>query len=487
MLRPWQTKLWLKDCDGESIHAKLVNRLTADIQKGRLTPGMMIPGSRSMAQQLGINRKTVQSAYEELEAQGWLVSQARRGTFVSDVLPEQEISIENLRLLDIARETRSAGGLLSELYQDVLSGVEAVFGANDGIPDVRLIPYEVLSRAYRRALIQSVRQRSLGYGDPRGTKELRLAIQRMLKMERFVHVELEQICTVRGSQMGIFIASRVLDPKKGVIVLEELSYPPAQASFESCGFEVVRCRIDEHGLDIEDLQRILAEHQVAGLYTTPHHQYPTTVCMSMERRLKLLSLSRSHRFSIVEDDYDHEFHYESRPIPPLASLPESENVIHIGSLSKVFAPGLRLGYMVADQHFIDRAAQEILLIDRQGNSVTELALAELMDSGEVKKHIRKTRKLYQSRRDFSIQEFLRVFGEDVSFSVPAGGMAIWVNIENLIDERNIEKLKHSDFHTETLFGKEGEKSNHIRFGFGALTEQEISSSIKQLSILLHRN
>ena len=198
----------------------------------------------------------------------------------------------------------------------------------------------------------------------------------------------------------------------------------------------------------------------------------------------LLELSSTHEFAVIEDDYDHEFHYDNRPIPPLASLPHSENVIHIGSLSKVFAPGLRLGYLVADEQFINRAAQEVLLIDRQGNAVTEIALAELMASGEVKKHIRKTRRLYQARRDFSVQEFQRIFGDKIIFDVPVGGMALWVNLGDHLQNQNIKTLNHRDFSAGTHFSGGSKKTAHIRFGFGALTETEITSSINQLAMAL---
>lgn len=484
MLRPWQTRFWLSDAPGNSLHDKLVNQLTRDIQGGRLAPGDSMPGSRALAQQLGLNRKTVQAVYEELEAQGWLRSQPRRGTFVADVLPEQGFAGDGGRLERARQEVRPASPLLSRLYRDVLVTREQVPGANDGTPDVRLIPYELLSRAYRRALIRSIKQQHLGYGDPRGTQELRRSIQKMLVMDRFMRVADEEICIVRGSQMGIFLASRVLDPARGVIVLEALSYPPALAAFEANGFRVVRCKLDSHGLDTDALQGILKRHRVAGVFTTPHHQYPTTVTMTMERRLMLLKLSRDHGFAVIEDDYDHEFHYESRPIPPLASLPGSENVIHIGSMSKVFAPGLRLGYLVASGQFIDRVAQEILLIDRQGSAVGELAVAELMESGDVKKHIRRVRNLYRARRDFAADTFARVFGDSVGFELPAGGMALWVQFAKGLGRRCGEILEHSDFNHGSQYGPGRSGHNHLRFGFGALSEAEISASVEHLASVL---
>lgn len=281
--------------------------------------------------------------------------------------------------------------------------------------------------------------------------------------------------------MGIYLASRVLDPSKGAIVMEDLCYLPAKAAFESNGFKVITCKLDEHGLDIKNLRDILAEHTIAAIYVTPHHQYPTTVCLPMDRRLALLELSKSFKFAVLEDDYDHEFHYETNPIPPLASLPHSENVVHIGSMSKVFAPSLRLGYIVADSQFIERAAQEIVLIDRQGNTVSEIVLSELMESGEVRRHIRKIRKQYQARRDFAAQEFKRIFGDKISFTLPSGGMAIWIDISKLVNGRSLEKFPSKDSTLSTLYTDHQITPTHLRFGFGALRETEITRSIEQLS------
>ena len=486
MLRPWQTKIWLSRKNGESIYTTLSNQIAEDICSGRLAPGHMMPGSRSLALQLGINRKTVQQVYEELESQGWLVSKPRQGTYVADMLPELSLSCENQELVGRAQGASSAGCS----FEGKLLSSHHIMGSStiyDGVPDTRLIPFELLSRAFRRAIVQTSRQPNFGYGDPKGTEALRQSLQRMLNMDRFMNVTTDQICVVRGSQMGIYLSSKVLDPAKGVLVVECLSYSPAVSAFESNGFNVVRCRQDERGLDIEDLEKILSCYQVAGVYTTPHHQYPTTVSLSMDRRLKLLKLSKIHGFAVLEDDYDHEFHYESRPIPPLASLPNSENVVHIGSLSKVFVPGLRLGYVVASSVFINRIAEEITLIDRQGSTVTELAVADLMQSGDVKKHIRKVRKIYQVRRDHAASELQRIFSDKVSFCLPPGGLALWIDISQLLIAAGGNNSEHLLSHLPVLSGSklftsaESIFPTHARFGFGALTESEITLALEQFA------
>ncbi|WP_127494772.1 MocR-like pyridoxine biosynthesis transcription factor PdxR [Acinetobacter calcoaceticus] len=472
MLRPWQIHFRIDEREEKTVFLKLTNLISQEILSGRLVQGTMLPGSRSLSKELGINRKTVQAVYEELEAQGWLVTRPRKGTFVADILPEKQLQIESVNERKVNDKPT---------IQEV-----ALYPHNDGVPDPRLIPYELFSRAYRHALIKITQNQYMGYGNPQGMIELRQALQKMLSMERFMSVAEDEICIVRGSQMGIFLASRALPNRQGVIVVEELYYPSAFKAFQSNGFQVVSVKLDEQGIVIEDLERILQEHSVAAIYTTPHHQYPTTVTMTMSRRLQLLELSKKWGFYVIEDDYDHEFHYDSRPMPPLASLPHSELVIHVGSLSKVFAPGIRLGYIVASQTIIQSITEDILLIDRQGNNITELALADLMQRGEIKRHIRKMKKIYQLRRDHALTEFSRVFSGDIQIQPPAGGMALWVKFQKSFTKEQALKLDKLNMDTEHKFRQDDSSNRCIRFGFAALSEQEITSLIEKLNEVLNK-
>lgn len=472
MLRPWQIHFRIDEREEKTVFLKLTNLISQEILSGRLVQGTMLPGSRSLSKELGINRKTVQAVYEELEAQGWLVTRPRKGTFVADILPEKQLKIESVN----ERKVNDRPTIQEA----------ALYPHNDGVPDPRLIPYELFSRAYRHALIKITQNQYMGYGNPQGMIELRQALQKMLSMERFMSVAEDEICIVRGSQMGIFLASRVLPNRQGVIVVEELYYPSAFKAFQSNGFQVVSVKLDEQGIVIEDLERILQEHSVAAIYTTPHHQYPTTVTMPMSRRLQLLELSKKWGFYIIEDDYDHEFHYDSRPMPPLASLPHSELVIHVGSLSKVFAPGIRLGYIVASASVIQSITEDILLIDRQGNNITELALADLMQRGEIKRHIRKMKKIYQLRRDHALTEFSRVFSGDIQIQPPAGGMALWVKFQKSFTKEQASKLDELNMDTEHKFRQDDSSNRCIRFGFAALSEKEITSLIEKLNEVLNK-
>jgi len=472
MQQPWRMQLHLAEREEKTIFLKLANQIIQEILSGRLRQGTRLLGSRTLANGLGINRKTVQSVYEDLEAQGWLVSKPRQGTFVSEHLPDLKLDSSSVTMISVQPPTESH------------TSQEAI--KNDGVPDTRLIPYELFSRAYRHALIKVTRQQVMGYGDPQGSLELRQALLNMLSMERFIQTTLKHICVVRGSQMGIFLAARVLakqQPKRQFIVVEQWSYPPAVETFLSNHFQIIYVRLDQHGLNTDHLAELLENHAVAAVYTMPHHQYPTTVSMSMDRRLKLLELSKSFDFYIIEDDYDHEFHYDSRPIPPLISLPSADNVIHIGSLSKIFAPSLRVGYVVANLDIIQAMRQDILLIDKQGNAITELAIAELMQQGELRRHTRKMRKIYQGRRDFAVKTFQQIFKDKVEIATPAGGMALWVKFKLPYHPEFAEILKQLHIDSEYEFGSllQGKLNYfHIRFGFAAVSEEEITQIVQML-------
>src|SRR6185436_18931255 len=150
-------------------------------------------------------------------------------------------------------------------------------------------------------------------------------------------------------------------------------------AFRAAGATLVPIPVDRDGIDVDRLAALASSRPLAAIYVTPHHQYPTTVTLKAARRLALLELARSRRFAIIEDDYDHEFHYDGRPVLPLASADTAGVVVYVGTLSKILAPGLRLGFVVAPPPLADRLVQLRLYADRQGDQVMEAAVAELIE------------------------------------------------------------------------------------------------------------
>src|SRR5262249_29017163 len=176
---------------------------------------------------------------------------------------------------------------------------------------------------------------------------LRSALASMLANTRALSVGADDVLVTRGSSMALTLVARALLRPGDTGAVEEFGYRPAWEGFRATGATVVPVPIDPDGIDVDALKRLAKRRAVRAIYVTPHHQYPTTVTLKAARRLALLALARAERFAIIEDDYDHEFHYDGRPVLPLASTDHAGLVVYIGTLSKILAPGLRLGYIVA--------------------------------------------------------------------------------------------------------------------------------------------
>lgn len=480
MLRSWSLNLTICNTSDLAVYLQIAQQIIDEIMRGRLVPSTVMPGTRDLAEKLKVNRKTVVFAYDELIAQGWLTTESRRGTFVSSNLPNffsgADTNISTTKPLVSSQNT-------TETIAESQADSRNIIDFNDGIPDTRMIPFGVLSRAFRHALLTPAKSNRLGYGDPRGIQYLRQAIVTMLNMERGLSVDVDNICITRGSQMGIFLAARALTKPNDYVVVENLSYPPALKAFKSSGAKILTVGLDNHGIDVIELENLCKQYPIRAVYVTPHHQFPTTVMMTAERRLKLLMIAEQYNFYIVEDDYDHEFHFSHNPVFPLASTDNASRVIYVGSLSKVLAPGLRIGYLVASKEFISKCAEEVMFIDRQGNSITELAVAELMDSGEIKRHIRRTYKIYYERRNFLMDLISVQLSEYVNFDTPNGGLAVWLRLNDEFNINTFEKKaldKNVRILPGSLFSESAKDINTIRLGFGSLNINELEIGIQRL-------
>jgi GntR family transcriptional regulator/MocR family aminotransferase len=483
MLRPWDFKIVIRRNSKAAVFLQIAHALIDEIKRGRLAPGTALPGSRELAESLEINRKTVIQAYAELEAQGWVTSEKTRGTFVSAHLPEISAKESRRGRIPERPDFRMVGNppniplILPEKNMLVF---------DDGAPDTRQIPVDALARAYRNALGRRVGRGRLGYGDPRGTTELRAAISNMLNMDRGLTTTPDNICLTRGSQMAIYLAARILAGPGDTVVMEELSYPPAREAFRYAGAEVVAVGLDGQGMRVDELEKICRKKRVRAVYVTPHHQFPTTVLMKPDRRMRLLALAAQFGFAIVEDDYDHEFHFVHQPMLPLASADMSGKVVYIGSLSKILSPSLRLGYLVGPKSFIDRAASEIMMIDRQGDPATEGAVSELIDSGELHRHTRKVMKLYGERREFFAGLLKSLFGNLIEFTLPDGGLAFWVTFKDTdLDRLSSAAARHGvTILPANAFITTPRPVHSARLGFASMDMVELKKATQRLRIAL---
>jgi GntR family transcriptional regulator / MocR family aminotransferase len=360
---------------------------------------------------------------------------------------------------------------------------------SEGISDSRLIPLEVLSRAMRHALITTIRTNKQSYNEPKGALILRQAILHMLNMGRGLHADLENICIVRGQQMGFFLVGRVLVRQNDVIVMEHLCDQLAGDAFKSCGATIVSIAQTAEGMDLVALEALCKTTKIRAVYASPHYQIPTTISMPMVNRRKLLALADEYDFLIIEDDHDFEFHFSKKPIMPLASLDKPNRVIYVGSLSNILAPGFRLGFIVASREIIKHFSNEIMLIDRQGNTVTELAVAELLHTGEINRHTLKIVKIYEERRAFVAKLIKSELKDFVHFIMPDGGLALWlqinpnINMQTFLNDAELEKVR---IVAGTHFSLKNEPISAIRLGFATLNNDETILGIKRLKRAFER-
>jgi GntR family transcriptional regulator/MocR family aminotransferase len=474
---------------GVPLFQQIARAIESDIRRGRLRPGDPLPGTRTLAQALGVQRLTVVSAFDDLVAEGWLVTHPARGTFVSNELPDPKPRR--------FAPQRAPAGLAARVHYDLLPAPkpERPYDVPRGSilfapsrADVRLAPGDLIGRAYRRAI--GLRGGALlSYANPEGHPRLRTALATMLASTRGLAATADNVCVTRGSQMALALLARAMIRPGDVVVVEQLGYGPAWEAFRQAGAKIIGVPLDDDGLKIDALERVLAEHAVRALYVTPHHQFPTTVTLSAGRRLKLLDLAHRHRFAIIEDDYDYDFHYDGRPVLPLASFDPAGVVVYIGTLSKVLAPALRIGYVVAPAPLIERLAAHRSYIDTQGDQVLEYAIAELFEDGAIQRYIRRVRREYRERRDTLVAALREQLGEHVTFDVPAGGIALWVKARKGLDvdawaraarERGAIVVTAADY---TL---DGRAQPFLRLGFASLNAKEIVEGVRRLVSALPR-
>jgi GntR family transcriptional regulator / MocR family aminotransferase len=354
-----------------------------------------------------------------------------------------------------------------------------------GVPDTRLTPTGLLARALRRVLTARSASDALGYGDPRGDARLRAAIADLVREMRGIPARPNDVLITRGSQMALELVARTVVAAGGAVAVEAIGYRAAWSAFERAGARLVPIPVDRSGLDVDALANLAKHSAVRAVYVTPHHQYPTTVTLAPARRIALLELARRERFAIIEDDYDHELHYSGRPVLPLASADTHGSVVYIGTLSKVLAPGLRLGYVVGSEPVIERLARDRFVVDRQGDHVGERAAAELIEDGTVARHVRRMRRVYAARCNRLVDLLGSTLGDRVEARAPSGGLALWARIhlpafEVVTWERRALEQGVA-FAAGERFSFDQRPIPFARFGFAPLDDDEMREAVRRLA------
>lgn len=481
---PFKSLLELNINSSLPLYVQIANGISQNIQTGILKTGTKLLGSRQMSNLLGVHRKTVVAAYDELYSEGWIEVFPKKGTFIAKNLPTvKPISFsENSQknILDLPN-LRIPQNLIIKIPPVITHRL----AFNDGLPDVRLAPREELARLNAH-YIKFGDSSILQYTHPYGHIRFREVFSLFLNETRGMNIQPENILTTRGSQMAFFIIGSALFQKNDEILVGELSYPAANMTFESLGLKLNTIPIDDDGIVVDAIEEICEKKATDGvpsggspikaIYITSHHYHPTTVTLKPERRIKLLALAEKYGFYIIEDDYDYDFHYTNRPVLPLASADRHGLVIYLGSFTKRIAPTFRVGYIVAKQEIIDELAKYRRIIDRQGDTILELALADMLENGTLKRYTAKALKTYRERRDFTCSLLKTQLGDIIDFKIPDGGMAIWAKFDEKISlEKLSEKVGKKGLYLSN--GSAYPNLNTCRMGFASMNLKEMEEAV----------
>jgi GntR family transcriptional regulator/MocR family aminotransferase len=480
----WSFPIALDSRGDTPMFLQIARAIADDAVRGRLQPGDPLPGTRTLADELGIHRATVVAAYEELVAQGWATARAGHATTIATTSPDA-VPRRSARRAGIAQR---AGYDLSPVAHDRIhafpTAPDALF-LWGGVPDTRLVDVDLLGRALRRATRLHGRVLLRYASDPSGHPNLRAALAAMLASSRGLAVGADDVIVTHGSQMALGLAAHALVRPGDAVAVEALGYRPAWAALRRAGARLEPIAVDREGLSTTALAAVLRRRHLRAVYVTPHHQYPTTVVMSPRRRIALLELARAHRLAIIEDDYDHEFHFDGRPVLPLAARDRTGQVIYIGGLAKVVAPGLRVGFVVAPPPVLARLAEERAVSDRHGNLIVEAAIADLLDDGHIQRHVRRARRIYRERRDALVDALSRRLS--LRFDVPAGGLTLWAHAPGVDVEAWRERAAGAGalFQSGRQFAFDGARLPYLRLGYGACTPRELDNAVQRMARVRH--
>lgn len=400
-------------------YRRLYEQIRDGILAGQLVAGSRLPATRNLAAETGVSRNTVLAAFDQLHAEGYLESRQGSGTYVARSLPETMLTPRDTHDRGPLRRDRSDSSQPSRLSRrgrDIsdavrmplpsVTGVPADTTAFQiGLPAIGEFPFELWTRLCTARMRESARE-LMRYGDPAGYFPLRAAIASYVATARGIHCTPEQVVVVSGSQQGLECCARLLLDPGDAAWIEDPGYLGARAALASAGATVVPVPVDRDGLDVS--AGIAREPSARLAIVTPSYQFPMAVTLTLERRLALLDWASTARAWVIEDDYDSQFHYRSRPLAALQAIDRDHRVIYVGTFSKVIFPGLRLGYLIVPLELVDAFRAAHLCTDVHSHLLDQAVLSDFMRTGHFSAHLRRMRIVYGNRLKTLLQESKRL-------------------------------------------------------------------------------
>jgi len=469
------------DRDASSpIYIQVAQQIINAIQRGHLLIGSKLPGTRGLSDILQIHRKTVTAVYAELEAQGWVEVRPNKGTFVINPSGGSLPSEILITPTSLAKYPEKVGYLFnqSNILDSPFEYSQCRYGFNDGIPDIRLTQMQNLSSIYSATMKRKSTRRKLGAYNQEGSEYFKAQLSAYLNLSRGLHITQENVLITRSTEMSLYIISQLLINSGDLVLVGELSFFSANMVFQKAGARILTIPIDDQGIQVDYIRNNFDPTSIRLIYITPHHHYPTTVTLSAQRRIELLQLANEYGFVIIEDDYDYDFQYEQSAVMPLASADTQGMVIYIGAFGKSLAPGFRTGFVVAPHDLMCEMRKYLGIIDRQGDIIIEQALGEMIEEGDIHRHLKKSLKIYRERRDLFCELLINFLPDVVSFKKPTGGLALWTEWSVPF---SLLKFANGCIHDDLFIPKtllyQNAKVTAMRLGFGHLNDSEMEQSV----------
>jgi len=457
----------LNNSDPVPLYKQLYNQIREQILSGKLPADTRLPSIRDMAIELSASRNTVDGAYQELYAEGYLYSKPRSGYFVSAL--NQDAAPQILA----AKPGRN----------DYLQGPPSNF-TYDFHP-ARLDPGSFPTELWRKCFVDSLRRNSeqlVQYGDSQGDWGLRCSIQSYLERSRGVLCDPGQIIICTGLQQSLDIASNILKENHSVIAVEDPGYHLPRSVFQNHSYTIVPVPVEAGGID----QNRLKASNSTIVYVTPSHQLPLGYVMPVANRLSLIEWADSGGKYIIEDDYDSELRYHGKPIPSLQGLRPTGNIIYSGTFSKILSPALRLSYMVLPYSLLASYRQLYRAYFPSVSLLEQRTMANFMEQGHWERHIRRMRMIYKKKHDVLLRSVETHFGKQAVVIGYGAGLHVVLRLPGsshteteIIDrarQKGIRLFPFSEFHVNCQ-----PEATTLLLGFGGLKDSEIEHGVAILS------
>ncbi|SEP78163.1 transcriptional regulator, GntR family [Hyunsoonleella jejuensis] len=469
--------------DTKPVYIQIAQQVINAIQRGYLQKGVVLPGSRVLSKTLHIHRNTVVAVYDELASQGWVEIIPNKGTFV--LVPEQT----TVAIKATSHHVKQAYAYSKQTgfpFQSSLNlastsqATKARYSINDGKPDLRLHPVHEFSRWYS-AVMKRKSLVSKWNTTPQYVSTFETQLCNYLNATRGFHIKPYNLISTRSTEMSLYIVSQLLVKQGDVVLVGNLSNYAANMIFQQAGAAIKTVPVDANGLDVQYIKRHFVKGSIRSVYVCAHRHYPTTQTLSAERRLELLELAKAYEFAIIEDDYDYDFQFNGSAMLPMASADANGVVIYLGKFGQSLFPSFQTGFVVAPENLISEAKNYLQLLDRQGDVIQEQMLTELISEGEIYRLMKKNIITYKERRDCLYKCLEINFKGVLSWKIPSGGLAIWLQFNPKISLiKLVEEADKNDLYIPKTILYQDKNTCAIRFGFGHLNEEEIERVIKKL-------